>query len=168
YAVRMSLGGSRFWLIPFIAASIVAVACGDDAPEREIQQAQSAIDEAKTAGADEYAHDDVTAAEKALANAREAVGQRDYRLALTNALESRERAQTAAKEAADQRAVARTNTERMLRETAAAIARARVRLRTTENARVPAPALAAPRQAVSDADRALQEARAAFNTGDYG
>ena len=155
-------------MIPFIAASIVAVACGDDAPDREIQQAQSAIDAAKTAGADEYAHDDVTAAEKALANAREAVGQRDYRLALTNALESRERAQTAAKEAADQRAVARTNTERTLRDTNTALARARGRLKTAENARIPAQALASPRQAVNDADRAVQEARAAFNAGDYG
>ena len=154
--------------MPFIAASIVVVACGADPPDREIQQAQSAIDTAKTAGADEYAHDEFTAAEKALANAREAVGQRDYRLALTNALESRERAQTATKEATDQKAIARTNSERTLRDTIAALSRARGRLKTAENARVPAQALAAPRQAVNDADRAVQEARAALDKGDYG
>jgi len=167
YTLNMLWGRSRFWLIPFMAASLVAVACGDDRPDREIQQAQSAIDAAKTAGADEYARDEVTAAEKALANAREAVGQRDYRLALTNALESRERAQNAAKEAADQRAIARTNIERTMRDTIAALARTRARLKTAENSRVPEHALASPRQAITDADRAVQEARAAFDKGDY-
>ena len=60
--------------------------------------------------------------------AQEAVGQRDYRLALNHALDSRERAQAAAKRAADERATARSDAERLLADTTAAISVATVRL----------------------------------------
>ena len=54
----------------------------DDPPDKEMQQAQSAIESARVAGAGEYAHDELAAAEQALKNAHDAVDQRDYRLAL--------------------------------------------------------------------------------------
>ena len=77
---------------------VTGAACGDP-PDKEMQQAQGAIDAARAAGADQYARDEFTAAEDALKRAHEAVDQRDYRQALNNALDARERAQTAAKEA---------------------------------------------------------------------
>src|SRR5262249_40902955 len=46
--------------IAFAAAATTA-ACADP-PEKEMQQAQGAIDAAKAAGADQYAHDEFTAA----------------------------------------------------------------------------------------------------------
>src|SRR6266542_3392423 len=103
--------GSALLLLTSIC---LVLSCGDDPPNKEIDQAQSALDAARAAGAGDYAHDEYAAAEKALSNAREAVVQRDYRLALTNALDSRERANTAAKEAADQKPVVRSETERLL------------------------------------------------------
>jgi len=158
---------TRGWALLLVFSASLTTACGDDPPDREIQQAQQAIDAARSAGAGDYAREEFTAAEKALATAREAVLQRDYRLALTNALDSRERAQTAAKETADQKAIARLTIERTLRETAAAVAQARARLKEAETTRVPRVALNPPRRAIGDADRAVQEARAAFDGGDY-
>ncbi|PYQ81492.1 MAG: hypothetical protein DMG01_03845 [Acidobacteria bacterium] len=68
-----------------IVAAVTAAACGDP-PDKEIQQAQGAIDAAKAAGADLYARDELAAAEKAVKDANTAVNDRDYRLALNNAL----------------------------------------------------------------------------------
>ena len=72
------------------------MACGGEPPDKEMQQAQGAIDAARAAGADQYAHEEFAAAQEALTHANEAVEQRDYRLALNHALDSRERAQNAA------------------------------------------------------------------------
>ena len=90
----------RLLLSLAIVAAIAGAACGDP-PDKEMQQAQGAIDAARAAGADQYAHDEFTAAEDALKRAHDAVDQRDYRLALNDALDTRERAQTAAKEAVE-------------------------------------------------------------------
>lgn len=132
-----------------------------------MQQAQGAIDAARAVGADEYAHGEFVAAEDALKHAREAVEERDYRLALNHALDSRERAQDAAKEAADRKAVARVEADRALTAAGAALGEARLNLKAAETARVPARALAEPRHVVADGDRALQKARAAFADGRY-
>ena len=55
-----------------------------------MQQARSAIAVARTTGAETYARDEFTAAQDALAQAERAVRDRDYRLALNRALDSRE------------------------------------------------------------------------------
>lgn len=165
YTARMPR--TRGLAILWVFISSLATACGGDPPDREIQQAQTAIDAARSAGANDYAHDEFTAAEKALTTAREAVNQRDYRLALTNAIDSRERAQTAAKEAADQKTVVRRDIERTLRETTASLAQAKARLKAAEAGRAGRHALVASRRAIDDADRSVQEARAAFDAGDY-
>ena len=163
----MLSGGFRLCVAVLIAASLVTAACGDDPPEKEIQQAQGAIDAARTAGADDYAHDELAAAEGALKNAREAVDQRDYRLALNNALDSRERAQTAEKEAADQKTTARAEAQRALAATSAALAQTKVKLKAAETARAPTRTLSEARRSVADGDKAVQEARAAFDLGNY-
>jgi flagellar hook-basal body complex protein FliE len=149
-----------------IVAAVTAAACGDP-PDKEIQQAQGAIDAAKAAGADLYARDELAAAEKALKDASAAVNDRDYRLALNNALDAREHAQTAAKQAADGKAAARSDAERVLRDAEIALAEARARLKTAETVRVPPRTLNDARRLIADGDSTVQKARAAFNQADY-
>ena len=132
-----------------------------------MQQAQGAIDAARAAGADAYAHTEFTAAQDALKQAREAAGQHDYQSALNHALDSRERAQNAAKEAADRKATARGDAERALSDLTAALTEARVKLKAAESSRVAPKTLVRPRQGIADGEKAVQKARAAFGQGDY-
>jgi hypothetical protein len=151
-----------------LVASILSMAaCGGEPPDKEMQQAQGAIDAARAAGADLYAADEFTAAQAALSRAEDAVGARDYRLALDHALDSRQRAQNAAKLAADGMASARVDADRAINGAAAGINTLRARLKSAEALRLPARMLTPPRQAVADGDRQLQEARAALDRGDY-
>jgi hypothetical protein len=157
----------RLALSSFLVASLLTVACGDNPPQIEMQQAQRAIDAARTAGADEYAHDELAAAESALVRARTAVEERDYRLALNNSLDSRERAQTAAAQAASQKAAARAAAERALGAAAATLAEARARLKAAQTIGAPARQLTAARRVIAAGDQAVQEARAAFDQGSF-
>jgi hypothetical protein len=149
-----------------VMAVLAATGCGEP-PEREMQQAQGAIDAARAAGADEYAIAELTAAQAALKRANDAVEQRDYRLALNNAIDARERAQNAAKLAADGKAVARTEAEHALGMTTSALNDAHVKLRAAEKSRLSSRQLASPRQVIDDGDTAVQKARAEFARGDY-
>ena len=148
-----------------IAASL-CTACGDP-PEKEMHQAQGAIEAARAAGADAYAPEELNAAVDALRRAEAAAAERDFRLALNNALDSRERAQNAAREAADGKARARSRAESLLAEVTATLAAATDRLKSAEAARVPKKALAAPVAAVQAAQAALQEAGTALGREDY-
>jgi hypothetical protein len=150
-----------------IVITIGSVGCGQP-PDKEMQQAQGAIDAARAAGADKYAVEEFTAAQDALKRANDAVAQRDYRLALSSALDSRERAQNAAKMAADGAAAARVQADRAVSAATEALTAARASLKSGEAARAGATALNAARRSVADAERRLQEARAAFDRGDYG
>ncbi len=87
----------------WLAVAVLASACGEP-PNKEMDQAQAAIDAARVAGADRFAAADYDAARAALREAHEAVTQRDFRQALNHALESRERAQAAGRAADEARA----------------------------------------------------------------
>jgi hypothetical protein len=150
------------WLLLALTVS----ACADP-PEKEMQQAQGAIDAAKAAGADLYARDELVAAEKALKDAGDAVADRDYRLALNHALDAREHAQTAAKQAGDGKAAARADADRVLRDATQALADARARLKTAEAAHVAPRTLADARRLIADGDATVQKARTAFQAGQY-
>ena len=65
-------------------------------PQKEIDRAQQAIDTARAAGAEQYAPESFAAATTALQQSHEAVDQRDYRLALSRAVDASDRAQEAA------------------------------------------------------------------------
>jgi hypothetical protein len=132
-----------------------------------MQQAQGAIDAARAAGADEYAHDEFVAAEDALKHAHEAADERDYRLALNHALDSRERAQTAAREASERKATLKLSADRTMTAAAEAISRAEVRLKGADPNRG-AQRTANLRRGVDHANALLQEARAAMAAGKYG
>jgi hypothetical protein len=154
-------------VLVFAAATLLSAACSEP-PDSEVQQAQGAIDAARAAGAEIYARDELTAATEALTHAREAVELRDYRLALSHALDSRERAQNAAKMAADGQAAARVEADRALTSLTTALTTVRTKLEAAEAARVPTRSLAEPRRALAAAEERLQKARAAIEDSDYG
>jgi hypothetical protein len=132
-----------------------------------MDQAQGSIDAARAAGADRYATEQYEAAVKALQNAQNAVAQRDYRLALNHALDSRDRAQRAAKEAASEQAVLRSEAERRLVEVTASVDHATRALKAAENARVPRRSLAAARAAIASAEATLQKAGTSIQESNY-
>jgi uncharacterized protein DUF4398 len=156
----------RLTLSLIVLAAVITAACGDP-PDKEMQQAQGAIDAARAAGADQYARDEFTAAEEALKRSREAVDQRDYRQALNSALDARERAQTAAKEAVNGKATARVESEKALAVAAVALADAKAHLKTAEAGHAAARALTGARKTIASEESAVQEARTAFEKGDY-
>jgi hypothetical protein len=152
----------RVWLL----ASVLAAACGAP-PHKEMDQAQGAIDAARAAGADRYATDEYTAATKSLQLANDAVGQRDYRLALNHALESREHAQNAAREAANTHARIRGEVERSMSEIATLLGEANSRIAAAEKGRTPRRAIADARRTLMQVHDDLQKAGAAMQRDDY-
>src|SRR5262245_34671057 len=144
----------------------LSIACATP-PTREMDQAQGAIDAARAAGADRFATEQYEAAVKTLKSAQDAVGQRDYRLALNYALDSRDRAQMAAKEAASQQAVLRSASERRLSEVTALLDRAERQLKAADAAHVPRRATAAPRADIAAAGASLQKAGTSIQEGNY-
>jgi hypothetical protein len=148
-----------------VTACLVS-ACAEP-PNKEMDQAQGAIDAARAAGADQYAATEYAAATTALTQANDAVGERDYRMALNYALESREHAQNAAREAATNRARLRGEVERSMAEIAGLLAQANMRLAEAERARAPLQLLRETRQALTQVNTAVQEAGAALDAEDY-
>jgi Domain of unknown function (DUF4398) len=149
-----------------IVAAVLLAACADP-PNREMDQAQGAIDAARAAGAEKYAAQELAAAVTALAQARETVAQGDYRSALTYALDSRERAQNAAKQASDDRASIGSQTERAITETGALLDRGDQRLAVAEAQKVPRRTITKVQSALINSRKTLQKASAAAERGDY-
>ena len=151
------------WLL---ATLLVVPACTEP-PNKEINQAQGALDAARAVGADQYAADEYQAAAAALKAANDAVTQRDYRLALSNALDSRERAQNAAREAAETRARLRGEVERSMAEVAALLAQANGRVAAADKLKVPRRALREAQQLLAQVNDDVQKAGAAMQTENY-
>lgn len=158
---------ARTFLLPAVVVLAAAVAACGNPPDREMQQAQGAIDAARAVGAEQYAPEEFLAAQDALKRAGEAVALRDYRLALNHALDSRERAQNAAMLAADAKAAARVDADHALSRITTELVALQGKLKAAEATRTPARELTPARRAVVDGERRLQEARAAFAKGDY-
>ena len=102
---------------------VLSAGCGAEPPSKEMNQAQGAIDAARAAGADRFASEEFTAAVDALKRSDEAVKAGDYRQALSHAIDSRERAQNAAKMAVEGRANSRGDAERAIAEAATLLSR---------------------------------------------
>lgn len=149
-----------------LCTALLVAACSEP-PQKEIDRAQGALDAARAAGAEHYATETFAAAARALQESQAAVEQRDYRLALSLAIDSYERAQSAAKEAADGKARARGEGERAMAVTAAALQQLRTRLAQAEAAKVPARELVAPNKVATDGEATLQKVRAMLSVGDY-
>jgi len=149
-----------------IGTLIFLTACSEP-PQKEIDRAQGAIDAARAAGADQYATEPFTAATTAMQQTHEAVTQRDYRLALSRAVDANERALEAARQAADGKAQAQASAQAAIARTMAIARQLSEQLKAAETARVPARDLEAARRVHADAQRALQEARTAMAAGSY-
>jgi hypothetical protein len=149
-----------------LITAILSASCAEP-PNKEMNQAQGAIDAARAAGADKFAAAEFSAAQDALKKSEEAVAAGDYRQALSHALDSRERAQNAAKLAVDGRADARGHAERAIAEVATLLSRAHAQLKDADVARLNARTLQRPRSTVASTEAMLQEARAALKTEDY-
>jgi hypothetical protein len=144
-----------------------AIACAGDPPDKEIKQAQAAIEAARGAGADQYAKTEYAAAQDALKRSMDAVADRDYRLALNHALDARERAEAAAHQAIEGKVIARADADRAVRDLTAALSEARVRLKSAESAHVTPRIVGEGRRAIAAADAAVQKARTSIEAGDY-
>jgi ABC-type oligopeptide transport system substrate-binding subunit len=153
--------------LPAIGLLLLLAAGCSEPPQKEINQAQGAIDAARAAGADQYAVDEYTAATSALQKAHDAVDQRDYRQALSYALDARERAQDAARQAADGKARARITAENAFSQISARAQQLETRIKTAEAARVAARELQKSRATLAETRKALQEARTAIDSGNY-
>ena len=146
---------------------VLSAGCGAEPPNKEMNQAQGAIDAARAAGADKFATEEFTAAQDALKRSEDAVTAGDYRQALNHALDSRERAQNAAKMAVEGRADARGQAERAISEVATLLARTQSELKEPSIARLPARTLKNPRSIAASAEKMLQEARTALEAENY-
>jgi hypothetical protein len=149
-----------------LVAVLVTISCAEP-PHKEMDQAQGAIDAARAAGAEQYAATEYAAATQALKQANDAVTERDYRLALNYALESREQAQNAARTAADTRAKLRGDVERSIAEAKALIAQAHARLDGPASAQIPRNARRNAQQRVKQLEGDLQKADAALQAERY-
>jgi hypothetical protein len=153
-------------LVALLVIAIVPAACSQP-PDKEMNQAQGAVDAAREAGGEQYATEEYRAAVETLQRSRAAVVQGDYRLALSEAIDARARALEAAKHAATGKARVRGDVERTLAELSSAAAVAEARLKTAQGARVSASQLAPSRTVLDAAQKALQEARSAIAREDY-
>lgn len=145
---------------------LLSAGCAEP-PSKEMNQAQGAIDAARAAGAERFAPAEFAAATTALARADEAVAARDYRQALSHAIDSRERAQEAAKVAVGARADARGQAERAISEVATLLTRAQTQLTDRSTTRANDRALREPRASVTKVEKMLQEARTALASENY-
>jgi hypothetical protein len=157
----------RRWSLPAALVVALVVAGCAEPPHKEMDQAQGAIDAARAAGAEQYAREEFTAAVDALKRSTDAVAQSDYRLALNNALDSRERAQNAARQAADGKAQARADVERGMTEITNLTTQARTRLEAARKGRVPRRAVADATRALAAIDADVQKAGETVKAGDY-
>ena len=154
-------------LLSTIVCAVVLFAACSEPPKKEIDQAQQAIDNARQAGAEQYAPEEFAAATSALQQAREAVDQRDYRLALSRAVDASDRAQEAARAAAENKAKARSQAEAAINATNASVMHLQARLKVADGVRVPSRELSPARAKLKEAEGTLQKARALLAAGNY-
>lgn len=140
---------------------LLSAACAEP-PSKEMNQAQGAIDAARAAGADRFASSEFLAATDALKRSEDAVAAGDYRQALSHAIDSRERANSAARQAVEGRANARGQAERAIAEVATLLSQAHAQLKNS-----PSRPLRAPRATVANVEKLLQEARTALAAEEY-
>jgi hypothetical protein len=148
-----------------LGALLLCAACSEP-PQKELDRAQGAIEAARAAGAERYASTELASATRALKDAHDAVDQRDYRLALTKAVDANERAQQAAREAADSRARARSDVERAITTVSSSLQQLQALIKT-DGARLPASVLTSARRETASSQAALQKARTLLEAGQY-
>lgn len=150
----------------WLAVVLLVSACAEP-PNKEMDQAQGAIDAARAAGAEKYAASEYASATEALKNSNAAASTGDYRLALNLALESHEHAENAARTTADTKAQVRAEVERAMAEIAALMAQVNTRMAAAQRARAAARALREPADDIARVNDDVQKAGEAIKAGDY-
>ena len=150
-----------------IACLLLCAAACSEPPQKEIDQAQAAVDAARTAGADRYAADEYNGAVETLQKARGSVDQRDYRQALSYAIDARQRASEASRSAVDAIAKLKTDAQRAFKTEDERVTHLESVLHEDEAAKTPAQQLRTAREAVSAARASLQEPRRLLDAGRY-
>jgi hypothetical protein len=165
---RVTLFPPRTARITLVLTVVLLVATGcSGPPQKEIDEAQTAVDLARTAGADTFAPEEYTAATAGLQKAHAAVEQRDYNQALSFAIDARQRAQNAIRQAAEGKKRAQHAVETLYGEVASRANRLQALLRTAEAGHAKPKDLRQPRATLVAARKALQEASAAITLGNY-
>jgi hypothetical protein len=142
------------------AALVVCVlASCSNPPTKEHDQAQAALAAARAAGAATFAADELVAAQTALDKYDQAVQQGDYRQALSDAIDARDRAYEAARQATAQKAAARAQLQAAITQAEGLIKAAGGRLAPGAMPHLAAAAADRLRAASRAASSALQEAR---------
>jgi hypothetical protein len=153
-------------LVCAVALAAAVVACSEP-PTKERDQAQGALEAARAAGAAAYAAAELRSAEKALAGYDAAVGQRDYRLALSLAIDARESAYAAARRAADEKARSRTEAEQLIATVQKGITAIEQRLNGKIGPRPTRPIATRLSATLKTTTAALQKARSRLAAEDY-
>lgn len=133
-------------------------------PVNERQQADQALAAARDAGAATYAPDELKAADAALKAYDDAVAQRDFRLALSHALDARDHGYEAAKLAADQKKAVSKQASTLIADTKTLLASADARL---SGGKLPGRTGDRLKQATRTARLAMQEASALVAKENY-
>jgi hypothetical protein len=153
-------------LVCAVALATGVVACSEP-PTKERDQAQQALDAARAAGAATYAPAELRTAETALAGYDTAVSQRDYRLALSLAIDARESAYTAARHAADEKGRSRAEAEQLIVMVDKGVTAIEQRLNPKSGPRPGRQVATRMAATLKTATRALQKARSRLIAQDY-
>jgi hypothetical protein len=137
----------------FVLAGLLVGCSGP--PLKERQQADDAIAAAQAAGAAAFAPDVLRAAEYSLKAYDAAVAQRDFRQALSSALEARDRGYEAVKTATDQKSVFASRRDALVTDTKALVATAQTHLTSQKSSRSATDRL---RRSIRTANTVMQEA----------
>ncbi len=147
--------------------AIASLACSEP-PDKERQQAEGALAAARAADAATYAAGELHAAEAALQKYDAAVSDRDYRQALALAIEARDGAYRATKDAGDNKASARSQAERLVADLESLAKTGGARLSGTSGPKLSTSAADRVRLALASAASLLQEARSQLDQQNYG
>jgi hypothetical protein len=156
------------WLLVCGGCLLVALAgaCAEP-PTKERHQADGALAAARAADAATYAPVPLQAAEEALKHYDEAVARGDYRLALNHAIDARDRAYEAAKQASNDKAAARSQAERLATEFEVLFKRAEAKLAGAAGPRPMGASADRLRSITRSGPSLLQEARTHLAKQDY-
>jgi hypothetical protein len=125
------------------------------------------MEAARAAGAGVYAVSELRTAEKALAGYDAAVSQRDYRLALSLAIDARESAYSAARRAADEKTRSRTHAAQLIATVENGVTSIEQRLNGKSGPRPSRPVATRLTATLKTSTSALQKARSRMTAEDY-
>ena len=149
-----------------LVVALLTLSCSAP-PEKEHQLALQALLAARTPDTTAYAPGELAAAEASLASYDRAVADRDYRQALSRALEAREQATLAPQVAGERKAQARLQADSLLAECNAVLSSLRTRMTASGASRPTSAQLTRLRQATHAKPTQIRVAEAMINQQDY-